>query len=202
MNITVVGHLLISSLCQQCLLRSMQYSGLTTKMGLFSLQCKQVYSILSTKNSFRWRSLHAYGSLKCTIFPLQVGFEAPTCNFTQVLLQSSCRDFDSKHTHLIMSFNSRDSWPMIIHTDQEMSFTTRNGGLMLMWPEDCFLSPLVQRKRVMAHLLPSKGFLKAKPRRAMLSQPSFETCPPPLFAGEEPRFQGHCQKRHHHWKVL
>ena len=62
---------------------------------------------------------------------------------------------------------------MVAPTDREKSFTARNG-----WPEDCFLSPFVQRRRQMAHPVLTKCFLQLCPEAAMLSGPSVETHPP------------------------
>ena len=38
-------------------------------------------------------------------------------------------------------------------------------------PEDYFLSPFVQRRREMAHPVPTKGFLQPSPEAAMLFAP-------------------------------
>ena len=62
---------------------------------------------------------------------------------------------------------------MVVPTEQEKSFTARNGGPI--WPEDRFLSPLVQRKREMAHPVLTKGFLQLSQEAAMLFAPH----PPP-----------------------
>jgi len=63
---------------------------------------------------------------------------------------------------------------MVGNTDQEKS---RNGGLT--WPEDCFLSPSMQRTRATAHPVPTKGLLQLSPQAAMLSGLSVETRTPP-----------------------
>ena len=95
---------------------------------------------------------------------------------------------------------------MIAPSDWEKSFNARNEGPT--WPEDCFLNPLVQRRREMAHHpVPTKGFLHLSPNAAMLSQPSVETCMPTspcpaLSAGAKPKSQGHWQKWHHELKVV
>jgi len=66
---------------------------------------------------------------------------------------------------------------MVAPKERENSFIARNGGPT--WPEDCFLSPFVQRRREMAHPVLTKGFLQLSPEAAMLPGPSVETCPPP-----------------------
>ena len=66
---------------------------------------------------------------------------------------------------------------MVAPTEQENSLTARNGGPA--WPEDCFLSPFVHRRREMAHTGLTKGFLQLSPEAAMLPGPKVETCPPP-----------------------
>ena len=81
------------------------------------------------------------------------------------------------------------------------SFTVRNGGPTRV--EDYFLSPVMQR-REMTHHVPTKAFLQPSPEAAMLSQPSVETCPPPpvpSFLLAEPKYQGHCRKWHHKFKI-
>ena len=88
-----------------------------------------------------------------------VSFE--TYKFTQVPLQPSCADSWLKQ----QTFNSRSSWPMVTCTEQENSFTARNGDPT--WPEGCFLSPFVQRRREVAHPVLIKDFLQLSPEAAM-----------------------------------
>jgi len=66
---------------------------------------------------------------------------------------------------------------MVAPTEQENSLTASNGGPA--WPEDRFLSPLMQRRREMAHSVLTKGILQLSPEAAMLSGPRVETRPPP-----------------------
>jgi len=69
---------------------------------------------------------------------------------------------------------------MVTPTEQENSFTARNGGPT--WPEDCFLSPFVQRKRETAHPVLAKAFLQISPEAAVLPGPrSLPTSPCPTF---------------------
>ena len=55
---------------------------------------------------------------------------------------------------------------MAVPTKRENSFTARNGGPT--WPEDCFLSSCVQRRRGMAYPELTKGFLQLSQEAAML----------------------------------
>ena len=114
-----------------------------------------------------------------TTAPLNV----PYFHFTWVLkLLSSHKCYcshpleicDSNHTHFLSAFNSHSSLPMVGTTDQEKS---RNGGPT--WPEDCFLSPFVQRRRATAHPVPTKGLPQLSPQAAMLPGLSAETRTPP-----------------------
>ena len=66
---------------------------------------------------------------------------------------------------------------MVAPTEHEKRFTARNGGVT--WPEDCCLSPFVQRKTEIAHPVPTKGFLQQSPEEAMLPGPSVDTRSPP-----------------------
>ena len=66
---------------------------------------------------------------------------------------------------------------MVTTIERENSFTARNGGPT--WPEDCFLSPFMQRRRETAHPVLTKGFLQLSLEAAMLPGPSVETHPPP-----------------------
>ena len=63
-------------------------------------------------------------------------------------------------------------WPMVTTTDQEKSFTARNGDPT--WPEDCFLSPFVHMRRETTHPGMTKGFLPLIPEAAMLPGPRVE----------------------------
>jgi len=70
-------------------------------------------------------------------------------------------------------------WPPV-QTDRQTEkkgFIARNGGPT--WPEDCFLSPFVQR-REMGHPVQTKGF-HSQVRSSRSSQPRTETCPPHSF---------------------
>jgi len=67
---------------------------------------------------------------------------------------------------------------------QEKNVIVRNGGPTR--PEDCFLSWFMQRRREMAHPVPTKAYLQPRSEAAMLFAP--------LPAGAEPKSQGHCQK--------
>ena len=62
------------------------------------------------------------------------------------------------------AFNSDGSLPTIACLDREKRFTGRNGGPTRQ--EDCFLSPVVQRRREMDHPSPTKSF--SRPRREMV----------------------------------
>ena len=66
---------------------------------------------------------------------------------------------------------------MVTPTEQENSLTARNGGPT--WPEHCFLSWFMHRRREMAHPVLTKGFLQLRPEAAMLPGPRVETRPPP-----------------------
>ena len=81
------------------------------------------------------------------------------------------------------AFNSYSSWLIVTPTDWEESFTARNGGPT--WPECCFLSPFVQRRRKWPTQCQPR-LLQLSPEAAMLSQASVETYqfppPPPLSA--------------------
>jgi len=66
---------------------------------------------------------------------------------------------------------------MVARAGRENGLTARNGGPT--WPEDCFLSLFVHRRREMAHPRLIKGFLQLSPEAAMLPGPRVETRPPP-----------------------
>ena len=56
---------------------------------------------------------------------------------------------------------------MVNPIEWENSLTARNGGCT--WPEDCSLSPFVQRReKLMAHPVLTEGFLQLSPEAAML----------------------------------
>jgi len=67
---------------------------------------------------------------------------------------------------------------MVTPTEQVNSFTVRNGDPT--WPEDCFLSPFVLRRREMTHPVPTMDFLQQSPEAAMLPGPRVEIHPPPF----------------------
>jgi len=93
---------------------------------------------------------------------------------------------------------------MVAPTEQENSLTASNGGPT--WPEDRFLSPLMQRRREMAHSVLTKGILQLSPEAAMLPGLSVETHPPPpvrpFLLAQNLKSQGHCWKWHHKLKVV
>ena len=64
---------------------------------------------------------------------------------------------------------------MVAPTEQETSFTIKNGGPTS--PEGRFLSPFMQRRREVAHPVPTKDFLQLNPQATMLPGPSVVTCP-------------------------
>ena len=71
------------------------------------------------------------------------------------------------------AFNSYSSWLIVTPTDWEESFTARNGGPT--WPECCFLSPFVLRRREIAN----QGLVQLYLEADTLSWLSAETHPPP-----------------------
>ena len=76
---------------------------------------------------------------------------------------------------------------MVVVTEQEDSLTARNGGPTC--PEDHFLSWFVQRRREMAHPVPTKGFLQ------LSLEAGAPTSPCPVHsAGAEHKSQRHCWK--------
>jgi len=65
---------------------------------------------------------------------------------------------------------------MVVPTEQETSFTTKNGSPTS--PEGRFLSPFVQRRREVAHPVPTKDILQLIPQATMLPGPIVEISPP------------------------
>ena len=122
-------------------------------------------------------------------------------NFTDVSLQPSCA-YSWLKPHPL-SNNNHGSWPMAAPTEQEISFTARNGGPTR--PEDHFLRPFMQRRREMANRMLTRGYLQLSPEAAMLLGPRVETHPPPPvppFLELKSKSQGPCWNWHHKLKVV
>jgi len=86
---------------------------------------------------------------------------------------------DSNHTHSLMS----SQWSQLLANDcpseEEKNVIVRNGGPTR--PEDCFLSRFMQRRREMAHPVPTEAYLQPSPEAAMLFAPFRCThVPPPV----------------------
>ena len=111
--------------------------------------------------------------------------------------------WDSNHTHFLTSFQYSLFLANSCHYRPRKELHCQK--LEALHYHKTFLSPFVQRRPEIAHLVPTKSFLQLSPEASWYLGQVLRPAHSPhttLSACTEPKSQGHCQKWYHKLKVI